>query len=174
MAPRVLDLQAQISTLTQELELSTFLNKGILTTNSEHKVRIAELETENAALRAAERRLTATEDALEEAEKKCRAYERERIAWEREVEKERQARVGVEKELEDAKGRLEDLDAYWRSVREGLDARFGYGEKKGESSTAAGRSAGGKGLKGSSTSKDGGTTSRSTVRRHECLLGSHG
>jgi len=174
MAPRVSDLQAQVSTLTQELELSTFLNKGILTTNSEHKVRIAELETENAALRAAERRLTATEDALEEAEKKCRAYERERIAWEREVEKERQARVGVEKELEEAKGRLEDLDAYWRSVREGLDARLGYGEKKGESSTAAGRSAGGKGLKGGSFNIDGGTTSRSTVSRHEYFSGSHG
>jgi DNA repair exonuclease SbcCD ATPase subunit len=154
MAPRVLDLQTQISTLTQELELSTFLNKGILTTNSEHKVRIAELETENAALRAAERRLTATEDALEEAEKKCRAHERERILWEREVEKERQGRVGVEKELEEVKGRLEDLEAYWRGMRDGFDARLRHEEKRGESSTT--RTGGAKGAKGDGAGKDNG------------------
>lgn len=55
-------LQEQLTKARNELELSTFLNKGVLQTNSEQKLRIAELEVENDALRKAESLLTKTEE----------------------------------------------------------------------------------------------------------------
>ncbi|KAL1412720.1 hypothetical protein Q8F55_000467 [Vanrija albida] len=74
MPPRAA-LADQLAALRNELELSTFLNKGVLQSNAEHKLRIAELEAENGALRAAESRLAATEDALEAAEARLTALE---------------------------------------------------------------------------------------------------
>lgn len=60
-------LQEQLSKARNELELSTFLNKGVLQTNSEQKLRIAELEVENAALRKAESLLANTEEERDDA-----------------------------------------------------------------------------------------------------------
>jgi chromosome segregation ATPase len=73
----------ELTTLRTELELSTFLNKGILQSNAELKARIAELEAENAALRSSESQLSRTEDALEVAEKRVHRAELSAAAAER-------------------------------------------------------------------------------------------
>lgn len=86
------DLHIQISTLKSELELSTFLNKGVLQTNSEYKLRIVELERENAVLRVAESRLARTEDRLEAAEQRAEKEGRERTRLEEEREEWRKQR----------------------------------------------------------------------------------
>ncbi|WWD19597.1 hypothetical protein CI109_104059 [Kwoniella shandongensis] len=82
-------LESQLSSTNHELELATFLNKGILQTNTEYKLRIAELESENLILRKAESRLAKTEDRLEVAQKRVEELEvdmedleRERDEWE--------------------------------------------------------------------------------------------
>ncbi|WWC71977.1 uncharacterized protein I206_105936 [Kwoniella pini CBS 10737] len=62
-------LENQLSTIKHELELATFLNKGILQTNTEYKLRIAELENENLILSKAESKLSTIEDELEETKK---------------------------------------------------------------------------------------------------------
>lgn len=67
--------EATISKLQQELELSAFLNKGVLSSNQEQKVRIAELEGENAVLRTTESKLAALEDAYAEQEKRMQRAE---------------------------------------------------------------------------------------------------
>lgn len=67
-----------ISTVESELELSTFLNKGILAANSEHKLRIAELEAENEVLRTAESKLASMEDELERQREKYEGLADER------------------------------------------------------------------------------------------------
>ncbi|CAK9782363.1 unnamed protein product [Cutaneotrichosporon oleaginosum] len=61
---------ATISKLQKELELSGFLNKGVLSTNKEQKARIAELEDENAVLRTTESKLAELEDKYEAQEKR--------------------------------------------------------------------------------------------------------
>lgn len=67
MARTVHQLQDLVQKLESELELSKFLNKGVLQTNLEYKARIADLEYENDVLRKAESRLAATEEDLEQA-----------------------------------------------------------------------------------------------------------
>jgi chromosome segregation ATPase len=113
-APRHKDLQTRISTLTTELELNTFLNKGILQTNSEHKIRIAELEQENAILRAAESRLAKTEDMLEDVQKKCKALEVD-------IRRERLERERVETERNEWKGKFAKGRKVWEAVKSGMD-----------------------------------------------------
>lgn len=75
MAKTVLQLQDLVAKLENELELSKFLNKGVLQTNLEYKARIADLEYENDVLRKAESRLAATEEDLERAVAKAEALE---------------------------------------------------------------------------------------------------
>lgn len=75
MAKTVLQLQDLVTKLENELELSKFLNKGVLQTNLEYKARIADLEYENDVLRKAESRLAATEEDLEQAVAKAEALE---------------------------------------------------------------------------------------------------
>ena len=75
-----------ISAIREELELSTFLNKGVLQSNSELKLRIVELERENRTLRLAESALASAEDRLETAEKRVRQLEGELADRERELE----------------------------------------------------------------------------------------
>ena len=104
--PKDRDLFSQVSALSAELELATFLNKGVLLSNSEYKVRIVELERENAVLRVAESRLARTEDRLAVAEKQLRERaESEELEWNRMV-------LGTEvlrESLERANRRLEGI-----------------------------------------------------------------
>lgn len=92
----------RIASLESELELSAFLNKGILQTNTEYKAKITQLEAENELLRSAEARLTRTEEKLEDAERKLRQTKRDleekEKAW-RLKERQRRAR-------EDERGRM--------------------------------------------------------------------
>lgn len=106
-------LQTKVNSLTHELELSTFLNKGILQSNNEYKLRIAELERENAVLRTAERTLTATEDALELSEKRVRELEREKSSWEGRFRREEEARRAVERERDGLKGWSDGIIGAW-------------------------------------------------------------
>jgi len=91
---------AEISRLSSELELSTFLNKGVLQTNSEYKLRIVELERENAVLRVAESRLARTEDRLEAVEKKLEGEREGRRVVEGEREELRERLARAERRLE--------------------------------------------------------------------------
>ncbi|WVQ73031.1 hypothetical protein IAR50_002594 [Cryptococcus sp. DSM 104548] len=143
-------LENQLSTTTHELELATFLNKGILQTNTEHKLRIAELESENSILRTAEGKLGDTEDLLEEREKEMdelrgevERSEEQRERMEAEVEKERELRGRAERERDKAVRELEKerrdkghwerryaelaglTDQYWNEMRR---MKEGYGE----------------------------------------------
>lgn len=92
MAKTVLQLQDLVSKLENELELSKFLNKGVLQTNLEYKTRIADLEYENDVLRKAESRLAATEEDLEQAIAKAEALE------ERLVEEEGRTQAALQRE----------------------------------------------------------------------------
>ena len=104
--PKDRDLASKISTLSAELELATFLNKGVLQTNSEYKVRIVELERENAVLRVAESRLARTEDRLAVAEKQLRERaESEALEWNRMISEVEVLREG----LGNANRRLEGI-----------------------------------------------------------------
>ena len=117
MSFRPKDLHAQISTLTSELELSTFLNKGVLQTNSEYKIRIVELERENAVLRIAESRLARTEDRLEAAEKRLREMDKAEREWEEEMQKELGLREVVERESDVWREKYERLKEGWDGTR---------------------------------------------------------
>jgi len=108
------DFQTRLTTLTSELELSTFLNKGILQTNSENKIIIAELRQENAILRAAEAKLAETEDLLNEVEKKYKALEDV-------LEKERAERDRIIGERDLWRGRWEGIKDGWEMVKRGMD-----------------------------------------------------
>jgi septal ring factor EnvC (AmiA/AmiB activator) len=114
MAPRQAEMQKKIDDLTHELELGTYLNKGILQTNNEHKLRIAELERENAMLSMAEQKLASTEDALEEAERRLKELEEEQEDWEKRLS-------GLENERDDWKARCEVMAKAWKSASETFD-----------------------------------------------------
>lgn len=113
-------LESQLSTATHELELATFLNKGILQTNTEYKLRIAELESENIILRKAESRLAGTEDALEDAEKRIKVLEEEREVWEEELEA---AKENMESAKRDKDAAIKERD-HERDQRELWEERF--------------------------------------------------
>ena len=102
-------LQAEIRRLNSDLEHLQFFNKGVLQTNDEYKITIAELRKENDALRAAESQLSEVEERLEETEKALAEREVERREW----AKERKVlRDEVRKETalrEKAEARLEGL-----------------------------------------------------------------
>ncbi len=107
MSRKERDHQSQINSLKSELELSTFLNKGVLQSNSEYKLRIVELERENSVLRVAESRLARTEDRLEVAEKRVEKEVRERMRVEED-------NVGLRGEIEVLKERVERMDGLER------------------------------------------------------------
>ncbi|WVR00248.1 hypothetical protein IAU59_007390 [Kwoniella sp. CBS 9459] len=110
----IASLESQLSTATHELELATFLNKGILQTNTEYKLRIAELESENVILQKAESRLSKTEDKLEEVEKRLRAILAEKGDWQ----------VARTRDLQERDKILQDRDeweARYRALRQRLD-----------------------------------------------------
>ncbi|OXG17935.1 hypothetical protein C367_04745 [Cryptococcus neoformans Ze90-1] len=147
-------LESQLSTATHELELATFLNKGILQTNTEYKLRIAELESENNILRKAETRLAGTEDALEDAEKRIKVLEEERDVWEEELETAKENMESAERD-KDAAVRERDHERnqrelweerFWelRGSLEGLVRRTNY--QTGESSRALSQAKSKKGL----------------------------
>lgn len=75
MTKTALQLQDHIARLESELELSKFLNKGVLQTNIEYKARIVDLEYENDVLRKAESRLASTEEQLEQAQARAEKLE---------------------------------------------------------------------------------------------------
>ena len=128
------DLRNQISSLHSELELSTFLNKGILQANQEQKIRIVELERENAVLRVAESTLARTEDALEVAEKALRERDEERTDWEEEVNKEENEREKAEKERDMWKFRYEKMKDGWQVLQKGMNALLDEQPSKASSS----------------------------------------
>lgn len=110
--------EAKLAKLQQELELSAFLNKGILQSNQEYKVRIAELEAENGVLRTCESKLAALEDAYSEQEKIVRRSEdavagakRRAEMAKREVGEEVERRAHAEAEAKRWRGKYERLRA---------------------------------------------------------------
>ena len=103
------DLQSQVATLQNEIELSTFLNKGVLQTNSEYKLKIVELERENAVLRVAESRLSRTEDRLEILEKRLREAQFREAQLEEEIEEMKLHSRQVNGSLEKASRKLEAI-----------------------------------------------------------------
>ncbi|TYJ57100.1 hypothetical protein B9479_002201 [Cryptococcus floricola] len=119
-------LEAQLSTATHELELATFLNKGILQTNTEYKLRIGELESENAILRTAEGKLGDMEDLLEEREKEMEELRAE-------VERGEEQRERMEADVGQAIERRETVDKERdEAVRELYEERRGreYWERR--------------------------------------------
>lgn len=69
------DLERQVHDLSEELELSTLINKGAISENRELKTQITELRAENTVLRTAEDRLAQTESDLEQLQKVCKEQE---------------------------------------------------------------------------------------------------
>lgn len=105
--PKATTLHDQLTTLRNELELSTFLNKGVLQSNSEYKLRIAELEAENTVLRKAESQLASTEDALEASEEQVKALNEDlKVA-------DSLCAALVTRE-QDARAKAEEDGTYWR------------------------------------------------------------
>ncbi|KAK1922144.1 hypothetical protein DB88DRAFT_497334 [Papiliotrema laurentii] len=121
MKPRASDMQDALAKAQHELELSTFLNKGILQSNAEYKLRIAELEKQNILLRAAEKRLSSTEDALETCEQRLKTAEMERNAAVREARRIAERVAGLEQERDGWKARFEAVREYWKSLLRGMD-----------------------------------------------------
>jgi len=111
---RVKNLETRLTSVQSELELSTFLNKGVLQTNSELKLRIVELERENDVLRTAESRLAQTEDELEVCERRLKEREEELLE---EVEREREEREKAEDERDAWRGRVERLREWYEGGR---------------------------------------------------------
>ncbi|WRT70269.1 uncharacterized protein IL334_007264 [Kwoniella shivajii] len=106
----IASLESQLSSANHELELATFLNKGILQTNTEYKLRIAELEAENLILRKAESRLSRTEDKLEKSERDLEKVLSEKIDHENEKD-------GLIKEKNRLKKEKEDWEhKYWSLI----------------------------------------------------------
>lgn len=135
MPPKADALQARIDYLSHELEMYTFVNKGVLQSNNEYKLRIAELERENAVLSTAERNLTATEDALEACERALKDLEKERDALAFRLKREEIARKGAERERDIWKGWFEDLEGAWGvadKAMKGALARKGQESKEEE------------------------------------------
>lgn len=121
MKPRASDMQDALAKAQHELELSTFLNKGILQSNAEYKLRIAELEKQNILLRAAEKRLSSTEDALETCEQRLKTAEMERNAAVKEARRIAERVAGLEQERDGWKARFEAVREYWKSLLRGMD-----------------------------------------------------
>ncbi|WVN84914.1 uncharacterized protein L203_100050 [Cryptococcus depauperatus CBS 7841] len=122
----IASLESQLSTANHELELATFLNKGILQTNTEYKLRIAELEGENIALRKAESRLAETEDALGDSEIQVKRLEKTLREWEHEAISARGKREDIER-LRDELARDRDRE---RKKREKITREKEYWEER--------------------------------------------
>jgi chromosome segregation ATPase len=124
MSARQKELEARVASLRSELELSAFLNKGVLQTNSELKLRIVELEQENAALRTAESRLARTEDKLEAAERRLEKREREweisQAQWEEGLQRESELREGLEAERDEIRDEMEKWRFAWEGARKAM------------------------------------------------------
>lgn len=122
--------------LAHEINLLTFLNKGILQSNAEQKLRIAELEQENKVLNNVETRLAEKEDQLEAAQDKMRSdrekvrskmKEYEGLLYQERAEraKEREGREKAEKELQSLRRQLARMEEKNQLVREGLLSGMG-------------------------------------------------
>lgn len=121
-----------LSALRHELELSTFLNKGLLQNSSELKVRITELERENKVLRRAESKLAEVEDQLDAAQRRVAQLEaevedRDKEMDERAAEVEEKirdalsAREGMKRENELLRGEVRG----WREIGGSVIRRMG-------------------------------------------------
>ena len=106
-------LQSEIRRLNSDFEHLQFFNKGVLQTNDEHKITIAELRKENDALRVAEHQLSEVEEKLEEKEKALAEWKVERREWAKErkmlrdeVRKERALREKAEGKLDGLRSTL--------------------------------------------------------------------
>jgi hypothetical protein len=128
------DSRTQLIEAQRELELSTFLNKGVLQSNSEFKLRIAELEQENSVLRVAESRLARTEDKAELAERRAKEVLEEmrdkEAEWESAVRVEVEVREGLEVELESLREEVRG----WREVGERIGGLMARSSTRGERS----------------------------------------
>lgn len=109
------DLKTHIRSLTHELQLSTYINKGAIQEGQELKARVAELERENAALRGTERRLTETEEKLEE----CQEMVKEK---EGQIKRLKDATVGLKKALKQASRERDEWSSTWGQMRQFMDA----------------------------------------------------
>lgn len=107
-------MEKRVAKLQQELELSAFLNKGVLSSNQEQKIRIAELEAENAVLRTCESKLASLEDAFEKQEKRTSRAEAALAEAKR--------RLAAAKGGGEARARAEADGARWRVKYERLSA----------------------------------------------------
>jgi chromosome segregation ATPase len=105
-------MQDRIRVLEGELELSSFLNKGVLQTNTEHKLRIAELEAENEILRSTESKLAAAEDELEDTRLSIQELRRDMV----------EGRKRKDDELVGLKRDKKRMEGEWRRVEGDLKA----------------------------------------------------
>lgn len=121
------DLHNQISSLNNELELSTLLNKGALQDNKELKLRVLELERENTALRVAESKLARTEDRLEEVERLIKEKDQELRRVISELQEEKNARWKVESEELGWKERWERVMGLMEGERQRVESEEGMG-----------------------------------------------
>lgn len=109
------DLKGEIRALRNEVELSTYINKGAIVENKELKSRVTELERENVALRTTERRLTETEEKLEDCEQTIKDQEREILKLENTASDLRNALRQAARE----KDRRSDI---WKQMRRLMDS----------------------------------------------------
>jgi DNA repair exonuclease SbcCD ATPase subunit len=109
------DLKGEIRALRNEVELSTYINKGAIVENKELKSRVSELERENVALRTTERRLTETEEKLEDCEQTIKDQEREILKLENTASDLRNALRQAARE----KDRRSDI---WKQMRRLMDS----------------------------------------------------
>ncbi len=113
------------SKLQKELELSTFLNKGVLQSNEEQKIRIIELEKQNKALLIAEGQLSTTEDELEAVRKELKDLQdtarKSQRSWQNDMQVEVKAREKAEDERDEWKRRFEMLRAGFEIQRKAFE-----------------------------------------------------
>jgi hypothetical protein len=129
------DARSHLAEAQRELELSTFLNKGVLQSNSEFKLRVAELEQENAVLRVAESRLARTEDKVELAERRAKSIAEElrdkEVEWSGRVRAEIEAREALEVEMETMRDEVKG----WREVGERVGGLMARSNTRGDRGT---------------------------------------
>ena len=118
---------SRVAELQTQLEYSAFMTKGVLQTNTELRLQIAELEQQNAALHVAESRLSDVEDQLEEVENRLREKEAELLEWKKqksdhrkELRVEVQARKAAERERDEWKEMLTTFKEFLEDGKSGF------------------------------------------------------